>query len=143
MTTLNNTLDKVSNYLNIPLTFTHPETQVFEDAVLFDIRELDEDSMESFLEDHVVIELLEEFEDLDLQKKVIIGGVGYSESTDPIDPANATASIRQYSYILLADIENGTDDAVPVYSIDIDGGMVPGTLKKIADDITELPIDLK
>ena len=145
MATLTETLERISDLLWQPL---HIETysmedgmndsgeERFESAIVFDIRDADEDSAMEMLEDLFGDGMPE---GLDLAEKIPFALIGYPglEEDDELEAGNLEA-IAQPSYLLLADVDNGTANKVAVYKVDIDGTVMPDSMVKIAEDVADL-----
>ncbi len=143
MTTLGKSIERISEYLWKPVTITTDEQT--KDAFFFDVRELSQEAYIAFLEDTLVLQdFLEDFGDtLDPETMIFFGAAGVINYADDLDTNHTLSSMTQIDVAYTIDTANGTDEAVPVYQVEVDGTVIPGTLTKIADDVSQLNINLK
>ena len=149
MTTFASALERIKDKLWKPVTITDDgDTDGISDALFFDIRELGEETYQEFLEDTLVIfDFIGDFDEFDgqlnLEEKVFIGASGVIDYTDDLATNHTLNSLTQIHTAYMVDIKNGSDTAMPVYKVEVDGTIIPGTLEKIANDVSELEIQLK
>ena len=149
MTPFASALERIKDKLWKPVTITdNADADGASDALFFDIREIGEEEYQEFLTDTLVVyDFIGDFDEFDgqlnLEEKVFIGASGIIDYSDDLATNHNLDSLTQISTAYMVDIKNGTDTSMPVYKIDVDGTIIPGTLEKIADDVSELEIQAK
>ena len=111
-----------------------------EKAFFFDMRKADQETLEYFQD---TMDGLEP-EELNLQYVIPVGVVGAPVGVDVDASEYREGKFRwgQFSSILFVNVKEAKGDKAPVYSIDVDGNIVPETYKKVANDLSELDIRL-
>jgi len=147
MSTFDAALERIKDYLWKPVTITDGDGDNL-DALFFNIKELGQEGYQEFLTDTLVVyDFVGDFDEFDgqlnLEEKIFFGASGVIDYTDDLDTNHNLNSLTQIDTAYMIDVKNGTDTVMPVYKIDVDGTIIPGTLEKIADDISELEIQVK
>jgi len=137
MTNLTSTLEKLTDYLWKKVHITiggEPEN-----AFLFDLRKADPETLEWLLAD-TMDDLQPEALDLEYVIPFAVAGCLVGIDGDPSEYAEGKFHLGQFSLMLFANMKEGEGDGAPVYSIEVDGTIIPSTYKKVAEDVTDLDI---
>ena len=132
MVDLKTAIERISNSMWKPVNINTDE--ISGNALLFNATTLDEDS-QYLIEDWFCDG---EPEGLDFETKIPFAIVGFING-DNLSEGNIEM-VEQPEHMLFMDIENGTSENIPIYSIDIDGTAIESTFQKLVGDFDELQI---
>lgn len=111
-----------------------------ENAFFFDLRRADDYTLQDFQD---TMDDLEP-EELNLEYVIPVGVVGTSagNEVDASEYGDGVFHMGQYAGILFVNLKEATGGKAPVYTIDVDGNIIPDTYRRVADDLTDLGIQL-
>jgi hypothetical protein len=144
MANLTETLKKISDYLWKPVYLTLNGN--LDNAFFFDMRKTDEETIE-YLQDTLDGEQPDEL-NLEYVIPIAVTGMGVGYGIDGSDYKEGKFRSEnghffgQFSTILFANMKESVNEKTPIYSIEVDGNIIPGTYRKVVDDLSELDLKL-